>query len=421
MSWQMLQSIRSVASLLLSYGLLLLANGMFATLLGLRAKLEGFSTETVGFVMAGFFIGLLAGALYAVRVVSAVGHIRGFAAFASIMSVAVLGHVLLIDPFAWFFFRLAAGFCMAGMVMVVESWLNERATNETRGQILSIYMITNYLGSGMGQFMVSVADPGKFQLFVVASIVFSLALVPVLLTRASAPKPVTPQRMKFRDLYGISPLAVIGTISAGMVNSSINSMGPIFAKDSGLSLLGVSTFMACIIMGGMVLQFPIGRLSDRYDRRTILLIVTVTTVAAALAVIWATGQSPIWLYVVGAFFGAFCYTVYPLCVAQINDMAEPDKLVQVAAGLLFAYGAGASVGPIVAAQMMGKFGPEGMFMSSAALTGMLALFTAYRMLRRDRHDQAKVTFIPLGGTGVSSKQLYAAALKSILPSRKNKT
>ncbi|MBT4932474.1 MAG: MFS transporter [Rhodospirillaceae bacterium] len=417
----MLQSIRSVASLLLSYGLLLLANGMFATLLGLRAKLEGFSTETVGFVMAGFFIGLLAGALYAVRVVSAVGHIRGFAAFASIMSVAVLGHVLLIDPFAWFFFRLAAGFCMAGMVMVVESWLNERATNETRGQILSIYMITNYLGSGMGQFMVSVADPGKFQLFVVASIVFSLALVPVLLTRASAPKPVTPQRMKFRDLYGISPLAVIGTISAGMVNSSINSMGPIFAKDSGLSLLGVSTFMACIIMGGMVLQFPIGRLSDRYDRRTILLIVTVTTVAAALAVIWATGQSPIWLYVVGAFFGAFCYTVYPLCVAQINDMAEPDKLVQVAAGLLFAYGAGASVGPIVAAQMMGKFGPEGMFMSSAALTGMLALFTAYRMLRRDRHDQAKVTFIPLGGTGVSSKQLYAAALKSILPSRKNKT
>ena len=413
----MLQSIRSVASLLLSYGLLLLANGMFATLLGLRAKLEGFSTETVGFVMAGFFIGLLAGALYAVRVVSAVGHIRGFAAFASIMSVAVLGHVLLIDPFAWFFFRLAAGFCMAGMVMVVESWLNERATNETRGQILSIYMITNYLGSGMGQFMVSVADPGKFQLFVVASIVFSLALVPVLLTRASAPKPVTPQRMKFRDLYGISPLAVIGTISAGMVNSSINSMGPIFAKDSGLSLLGVSTFMACIIMGGMVLQFPIGRLSDRYDRRTILLIVTVTTVAAALAVIWATGQSPIWLYVVGAFFGAFCYTVYPLCVAQINDMAEPDKLVQVAAGLLFAYGAGASVGPIVAAQMMGKFGPEGMFMSSAALTGMLALFTAYRMLRRDRHDQAKVTFIPLGGTGVSSKQLYAAALKSILPSR----
>ncbi|NQU55857.1 MAG: MFS transporter [Rhodospirillales bacterium] len=415
----MLQSIRSIASLLLSYGLLLVANGMFSTLLGLRLKLEGFSTETVGFVMAGFFIGLLGGALYAVRVVAAVGHIRGFAAFASIMSVAVLGHVLWIDPFAWFIFRFFAGFCMAGMVMVVESWLNERATNETRGQILSIYMMTNYLGSGMGQFMVSVADPAKFQLFAIASIIFSLALVPVLLTQASAPKPSSPQRMKFRDLYGISPLGVIGTICAGMVNSSINSMGPLFAKDSGLSLFGVSTFMACIIIGGMVLQFPIGRLSDRYDRRTILLIVTLSTVAAAMAVIWASGQSPVWLYVVGAIFGAFCYTVYPLCVAQINDMAAPGKLIQVSAGLLFAYGTGASIGPIVAAQMMGKFGPEGMFMSIAALTGILALFTAYRMLRRDRQDQSKATFIPLGGTGTSSKQLYATALKSSLQPGKN--
>ncbi len=417
----MLQSIRSVASLLLSFGLLLVANGMFATLLGLRGKLEGFSTETVGFIMAGYFVGLLLGALHAVRVVAAVGHIRGFAAFASILSVAVLGHVLWIDPFVWFIFRLAAGFCMAGMVMVVESWLNERATNETRGQILSIYMMTNYLGSGMGQFMVTVADPAKFQLFVIASIIFSIALVPVLLTQASAPKPSSPQRMKFRDLYGVSPLGVVGTICAGMVNSSINSMGPVFARDSGLSLVGVSTFMACVIIGGMVLQFPIGRLSDRYDRRTILLIVTISTVIAALAVIWATGQSPIWLYVVGAFFGAFCYTVYPLCAAQINDMAAPDKMVQVSAGLLFAYGCGASIGPIVAAQMMGKFGPQGMFMSSAALTGTLALFTAYRMLRRDRQDQSKAMFIPLGGTGISSKQLYTAAMKSFRRSRKDYT
>lgn len=407
----MLKSIRSVASLLLSFGLLLMANGMFATLVGLRSKLEGFSTETVGFVMAGYFIGLLAGALYAVRVVAAVGHIRGFAAFASIMSVAVLGHVLLIDPVVWFLFRLAAGFCMAGMVMVVESWLNEKATNETRGQILSIYMMTNYLGGGMGQFMVSVADPAKFQLFVISSIIFSLALVPVLLTRASAPKPSSPQRMKFRDLYGISPLGVIGTISAGMVNSSINSMGPVFAQSSGMSVLGVSTFMASIILGGMVLQFPIGRLSDHYDRRTILLVVTISTVIAALAVIWASGQSPIWLYVVGALFGAFCYTVYPLCAAQVNDMADPDKLVQISAGLLFAYGAGASIGPIVASQMMGMFGPSGMFMSAATLTGMLALFTTYRMSRRDRQAIPKPAFIPLGGTGTSSKQLYVETIK----------
>ena len=409
---------RSVASLLLSFGLLLLANGMFATLLGLRSRLEGFSTETVGFVMAGFFIGLLLGATYAVRVVAAVGHIRGFAAFASIMSVAVLGHVLWIDPVFWFVLRICAGFCMAGMVMVVESWLNERATNNTRGRILSIYMMINYLGSGIGQFMVTIEDPARFQLFAIASIVFSMALVPILLTQASAPKPSSPQRMKFRDLYGVSPLGVIGTLCAGMVNSSINGMGPIFAKESGLSIFGVSTFMACVILSGMALQFPIGRLSDHFNRRTILMIVAALTALAALGVIWAAGQAPIWLFITGGFFGAFCYTVYPLCAAQINDLADPARLVQVSAGLLFAYGVGASAGPIVAAQMMGRFGPEGMFISNAALAGSLAVFTVYRMFARDRSGKLKTTFVPLGGTGISSKQLYTATLKSLLKSRK---
>lgn len=414
----MWHSMRSVFSLLLSFGLLLVANGMFATLLGLRSKLEGFSTETVGFVMAGFFIGLLLGATYAVRVVAAVGHIRGFAAFASIMSIAVLGHVLWIEPVVWFVFRVAAGFCMAGMVMVVESWLNERATNETRGRILSIYMMINYLGSGIGQFMITIEDPARFQLFAIASIIFSLALVPILLTRASTPAQSSPQRMKFHDLYGVSPLGVIGTVCAGMVNSSINSMGPVFAKESGLSVLGVSIFMACVILGGMVLQFPIGRLSDHFNRRTILMIVALLTALAATGVIWATGQSPIWLYVSGAIFGAFCYTVYPLCAAQVNDLADSGKLVQVSAGLLFAYGVGASVGPIVAAQMMGRFGPQGMFMSNAALTGALALFTIYRMTARNRSQISKTVFMPLGDTGLSSKQLYTATLKSLLNRKK---
>ena len=413
----MWQSIRSVTSLLLSFGLLLVANGMFGTLLGLRSKHEGFSTEIVGFVMAAYFIGLLLGATYAVRVVAAVGHIRGFAAFASIMSVAVLAHVLWIDPIVWFFLRAVAGFCMAGMVMVVESWLNEKATNATRGQILSIYMMINYLGSGMGQFLITVADPAEFQLFAVASIVFSLALVPILLTRASGPRPSSPQRMKFRDLYGISPLGVIGSVCAGLVNSSINAMGPVFARDSGLSVFGVSTFMACVITGGVVLQFPIGRLSDYFDRRTILLIVTMAAPVAAMAIVWATGQAPIWLFVIGAVYGAFSFTVYPLCSAQINDMADPDKLVQISAGVLFAYGCGASVGPILAAQMMGRFGPEGMFISNAALVGILALFTAYRMIRRDRQTKPKAPFMPLGGVGVSSKQLYNATIKPLLQPR----
>ena len=292
----MWNSIKSISSLLLSFGMLLLGNGMIGTLLGIRSRLEDFSVEVTGVIMAGFSVGLLIGALYAIRVVAAVGHIRAFAAFASIMSVAVLAHVLFIDPVTWFVLRVVAGFCMAGMVMVVESWVNARATNKTRGQILSLYMITNYLGAGLGQFMLLVGDPAQFQLFIIASMVYSFALVPILLTRASAPKPSSPQRMKFRELFAISPVGVFGTVCAGLANSSLNGMGAVFAKEIGLSIGEVSAFMAAAILGGMALQFPIGRLSDRFDRRTVLVAASLATGLAAFAVIWATSQTVAILY-----------------------------------------------------------------------------------------------------------------------------
>ncbi len=413
-----LQSIRSVSSLLFSYGLLLVANGMFATLLGLRSKMEGFSTEVIGLVMSGFFIGLLIGGLYAVRAVAAVGHIRSFAAFASIMSVAVLTHVLIIDPFMWFGLRVAAGFCMAGMVMVTESWLNERATNQNRGRILSLYMMIHYLGSGVGQFVLNVADPARFQLFVIASIIYSLALVPILLTRANAPKPSSPQRMKFSDLYAISPLGVIATVLAGMANATVNSMGPVFAKENGLSVAGVSTFMACLILGGMVLQLPMGRLSDRLDRRTVLIIAALASLLGCAAIILAAGQpGPMWLFVAAAIYGGFCFAIYPIAAAQVNDMADPDRLIQVASGLLVAYGVGASIGPVISSQLMGRIGPSGMFMFNGAIAGGLALFAAWRMIRRHPGVKAKARFLPLGFLGASSKQLYNAALDTITRKR----
>ena len=408
----MWNSIKSISSLLLSYGMLLLGNGMIGTLLGIRSRLEEFSMEITGVIMAGFSVGLLMGALYAVRVVAAVGHIRAFAAFASIMSVAVLAHVLFIDPVTWFVLRVVAGFCMAGMVMVVESWVNERTTNNTRGQILSLYMITNYLGAGLGQFMLLVGDPAQFQLFIIASMVYSLALVPILVTRASAPKPSSPQRMKFRELFAISPVGVFGTICAGMANSSLNSMGAVFAKEIGLSIGDVSVFMAAAILGGMALQFPIGRLSDKFDRRTVLIIASLATGLAALAVIWATGQTVAILFAAVAFYGAVGFTIYPLSASQVNDLAAPDRLVQVAAGLLIAYGIGASIGPIMAAQSMAAFGPAGFFLFIVGVNSALILFTTIRIIQRRPGEKAKAPFMPLGGVGVSSKQLYTAAIIS---------
>jgi MFS family permease len=403
-------SIKSISSLLLSFGMLLLGNGMVGTLLGIRSRLEEFSTEMTGFIMAGFSVGLLLGALYAVRVVAAVGHIRAFAAFASIMSVAVLAHVLFIDPVTWFVLRVVAGFCMAGMVMVVESWVNERATINTRGQILSLYMMTNYMGAGLGQFMLLVGDPAQFQLFIIASMIYSFALVPILLTGASAPKPSSPQRMKIRTLFAISPVGVFGTVCAGMANSSLNGMGAVFAKEIGLSISEVSTFMAAAILGGMALQFPIGRLSDKFDRRTILITATLATSLAALAVIWAIGQSVAILFVTAAAYGAVCYTIYPLSASQVNDLAAPDRLVQVSAGLLIAFGIGASIGPVIAAQSMAFFGPSGFFLFIIAISAALIVFTTIRIIQRRPGEKAKAPFMPLGSVGVSSKQLYTAAI-----------
>jgi len=410
-------SIKSVAALLLSFGLLLLANGLFGTLLGLRSKHEGFSTETIGFIMAGYFVGMLLGAIYAVRVVRAVGHIRAFAAFASIMSVAVLVHLLRIDPLTWFVLRLVSGFCMAGMVMVVESWLNERAVNATRGRVFSLYMMINYLGSGIGQLVLGLGDPAEFELFVIASIIFSIALVPVLMTGASAPKPVSPQRMRFRELWAISPLGIVGAVCAGLINSTVHGLGPVFAKDIGLSVAEISTFMAVVIIGGMSLQYPVGRLSDRLDRRSVLLAIAVASALACLGILWAVDQPVYWLLAAGALYGSFAYTIYPLSAAQVNDLADPERLVQVSAGLLIAFGSGAVVGPIIGAQLMGAVGAPGLFMFTASTTGGLALFTAWRMIRRNRGEKAKATYLPLGGLGISSKLFFNATLSALRKAR----
>ncbi len=406
----MWQTIKSISSLLLSFGMLMLGQGMINTLLGLRSRIEGFSTETTGFIMTGQFIGMLIGAILAVRVIAAVGHIRSFAAFASILSVAVLAHVLYTDPIFWFALRLATGFCMAGMIMVVESWVNECSVNENRGKILSLYMITSYIGSGSGQFMMLLGDPAQFQLFVIASMVYSFALVPILLTRATAPKPIMPQRMKFTKLFLVSPVGVFGTVCAGMSNASLNGMGAVFAREAGLSIAQVSTFMAAAIFGGMLLQFPIGRISDRFDRRTVLVIAAFSTAILGLAVIWATGQTIYILIAVIALYGGFSFTIYAISASQVNDMADRGKLVQISAGLLIAYGVGASIGPVLAAQFMVLAGPNGFFMFLIGVNCTLVVFTLIRIIQRRRHLDQKATFMPLGGINVSSKQLYAAAV-----------
>jgi MFS family permease len=403
----MFQTARAVFSLLLSYGLLLLANGLFGTLLGVRATLEGFPTAVTGVVMSGHFIGLFLGGLGAIRVVASVGHIRAFAAFASIMSVAALGHVLVVQPVAWFALRVVTGFCMAGMIMVTESWLNERSERAVRGQVLALYMITNYLGSGLGQFLLPLADPGEFQLFCVASIVYSLALVPVLLSTATAPQPARAVRASFSALWRTSPLGLIGACCAGLNNASFFSLGAVYAQRIGLDLAATSTFMGSVIFGGLLLQWPVGRLSDHVDRRWVLVAVGFTASAASVGLV-AAGSGPL-LYAAAGVYGGVSFTVYSLCVAHTNEFADPSARVQTASGLLIAYSVGAVIGPILVGLLMGTFAPRAMFLHSAAVMGGLGLFALFRMTRRRTPaPQARPGVINLPGGTFTAGQLYAA-------------
>ena len=403
----MYKTLITLSSILFSYGLLLLANGLFMTLLGVRTQVEGFSPSLTGFVVAAYFSGLLLGGLFAARVVARVGHIRSFAAFASLMSASSLMHPIFVDGFAWMVFRLIAGFCMAGMIMVVESWLNERASNNTRGKVLSIYMITNYFAAGCGNFLLTVGDPSNFELFSLASIIFSLSLVPVLLTRTKAPAPALSQRMHVWELYRIAPLGVVGVFCCGLVNASINGLGSVFATNVGFDSQQLATFMAVMVMSGLILQWPVGLLSDRIGRGPLLVYIPLVVAFAAAWQVYAGGFIEV---LVGAgFLGAFVFTLYSLSAATANDHVTSGQRVQVAGALLITYGAGAVIGPIAAAQFMSHLGPQGLFFYIALIELVLCSFSILTRKRRVGSADKRKPFVVVPSNQATSSQLYVSA------------
>ena len=403
----MYKTLITLSSILFSYGLLLLANGLFMTLLGVRTQVEGFSANLTGFVVAAYFSGLLLGGLFAARVVARVGHIRSFAAFASLMSASSLMHPIFVEGYAWMAFRLIAGFCMAGMIMVVESWLNERASNNTRGKILSIYMITNYFAAGCGNFLLTAGDPSNFELFSLASIIFSLSLVPVLLTRTKAPTPALSQRMHVWDLYRIAPLGVVGVFCCGLVNASINGLGSVFATNVGFDSQQLATFMAVMVMSGLILQWPVGLLSDRIGRGPLLVYIPLIVALAAVWQIYADGFMAV---LVGAgFLGAFVFTLYSLSAATANDRVTSGQRVQVAGAVLITYGAGAIIGPVVASQFMSQMGPQGLFFYIALIEIVLCSFSIFTRKQRVGSPDKRKPFVVVPSSQATSSQLYVSA------------
>ncbi len=378
----MLALLRSNLALLFGIALLMTGHGLQSTLLGLRTAIEQFSTMTSGLVLAGYFLGLLVGSRQAPRLVVRVGHVRVFAAMSAIASTTILFHLLVIDPVSWFLFRLVTGFCLAGVYVVAESWLNAGTPNAMRGRLLSVYLLLQNAGLAGGPLLLNLAAPADFQPFVLVSVLVSLAVVPMLLSAVPAPPIAAGRRFGLRDLWQVSPLGFVGICGIGIVQGALWSLGPIFARQIGLDLAGVTGLMAIIAVGGVALQWPFGRLSDQFDRRYVLIAACLAAalVLSPLPFLAAPGRT----FTFAAFFlfAGLALPVYSLCVAHINDFLETEEMVAASGALLLANGAGAVAGPLLAAALMSGLGAPGFPLLLALVTLGIGGFASYRLTVR---------------------------------------
>ncbi|MDB6045600.1 MAG: hypothetical protein JWM63_4151 [Gammaproteobacteria bacterium] len=398
-----LRTITTTWPLLLGMGVLMLGAGLQGTLLGLRATLEGFPTPVTGVVMSCYYLGYLLGTVAAPRLLRQVGHIRVFAALAAVASAAILVQASFVHPAIWAAMRLISGLCFAGIYVVAESWLNDRASQANRGRLLAVYMVVLYVGLGVAQFLLILSNPSTPVPFMLVSVLISLSMVPIVVSAQQIPDRAVPSKVRYRDLYRNSPLGVVAVSVSGMISAIIFSMGPVYARLSGLGNSGIATFMAVSILAAVVTQYPVGRLSDRMDRRTVIAAVCTlaTIVAGSIAAVGAMPRAVFLL--LAALFSGFALTLYSLAVSHVNDKLEPTQMVAASSALLRLNGGAAAIGPVLAGSLIAAFGPPAYFATLATLTGALTVYDLWRKTRRSPVPPArKGPFInaqPQGMTG----------------------
>lgn len=389
-------SLRKAWPLFVGMGTLMLGIGLQGTLVAYRGTLEGFPTIVTGIIMSCYYLGFLFGTTLSRKLVRQVGHIRVFAALAAMASVAALVQGLFVNPWAWGAMRLLSGLCLAGIYVVAESWLNDMATPTNRGRLFAIYMLVLYLGLGSAQFLLLAADPRSDAPFMVIAGLISLALIPIMVSAHQAPAVDAPANVKMRELFRNSPMGLVGVGTAGMVSATIFSMGPVYARIANLPPRAVAAFMAVSIFAGALTQYPIGRLSDRFDRRTIIAwVCMITTAIAAIAI--AFPRMPHWLLLMlTASFSGLALTLYSVSVSHVNDKLQPAQMVAASSNLLRLNGGCAALGPIVAGEMISLFGQRGYFGVLGTLMGLLAVYDLWRKIRRKptpRDQKARFTGI----------------------------
>jgi MFS family permease len=408
-------TLSTLLALLLGFGLMQMGNTLQGTLLSVRGGIESFSPAQIGAVGAGFWVGVVIGSLRCGKLIQSVGHIRAFLALGAIASTAPLLHLLVMDPIAWVVARALTGFCFAGLFIVVESWLNSAATDETRGQIMSVYAMTGLLAGIVGQLLLPTTDPAGFRPFCIVAIIVAFALVPIALTRAMAPtQDGGGARISIRGLYRQSPFGLVAAFMCGVTTSAFFTLGPILAQRRGLDTGGVAAFMASGTLGGFLMAWPLGWLSDRLDRRLVIIGAAVTATATLLIMMAVLpDEASRWmLYLCAGIFGGTIVPTYSVVMAHVNDAVGEGEFVAASGGLLIMQGAGAAAGPLLGGVAMSAL-PQGLSYTLIATQIIMAVFGVYRLTRRaappEMHRGAFVVEppVPVGTTLASAHSRVA--------------
>lgn len=401
----------TLPSILIAVFLFMMAGGLLNIFLSVRMSLTDVSVQLIGIVMACYFGGMMAGSLYARTIVARVGHIRSFTAFAAVATVSVILHGLLDSLATWSVLRALTGFSLAGMYLVIESWLQEIATQSDRGRLFSLYMISNYLGLAAGQLMLNVGNPIGIKLVLVTALLFALCLIPIALTRAANPAQIEVQEIRFFNFMRRAPQGALGSFSSGMIIGAYLTLAPAWGIQYGLDSARISVFMALSIIGGLVLQWPIGKLSDRYDRGLMMVGLGIAMTLIPCGFIIDVGGPTLTLF--GALaFGGIAYSVYPLSVCHANDQTPPGQFVMTATVMLLLYGIGAATGPLIASLFMWMVGASGLFIFIIATA---AVFSALMWRWHDREpDQHQTSFIAVPRTTPLAPELDPRAEKDAI-------
>lgn len=378
----MLTDYRPIFSLLRGTAFLLAASGMHGLLLPLRGQAEGFTTASLGLLGTAWAGGFIAGCYFAPRLVRRVGHVRAFGAFAAFGAIIALLTGLWIDAYVWIALRACTGFTMAGAFMVIESWLNERATNKNRGTVFGLYMMVTYASIMAGQLMVAFGDVNSASLFMVVGILFCASLIPTAVSSAASPKPLADVQLDLKGLYANSPVAAVGCMLVGVANGAWGTLGAVYGARVGISTAEIALMMSLVVIAGALAQMPVGRVSDRTDRRYVLSAAAFGSASVAIAIFLFAPRSGAAILALTAAYGALAYTLYSVAVAHANDHAGAEDFVKVSGGLLMLYGFGTMIGPLVAAFLMARLRPESLFLATAAAHLALGAYALMRVRAR---------------------------------------